>query len=287
MNTPPPPCTLHKVSPHVYWFTPESHTDRPSLGAVVGEQHTLLLDIGASPAHTRDFLAALAAEGVPAPSYAVLTHAHWDHFFGSSALNIPIIAHRLTAEQLATRTQYDYSDSGLQTLIANGQEVEFCAEHMRVELTDAARAALTFRSPQIVFDGQLTLALGGVSAQVVHVGGDHAADSTVIYIPEDKLLFLGDCFYFTVYELPRHYTRDKVLPLIARLESFGATQFIEGHSDTPIDRVMMQTYFEAVREIYTQLTQGGTQDLDALKASSSADAQDFFDYIVNGLNRTP
>jgi glyoxylase-like metal-dependent hydrolase (beta-lactamase superfamily II) len=68
-----PETTLSKISDHVYWMSPGA-PDRPSLGAVVGTRHTLLLDGGASAAHARLFLDALRAEGVPPPRYLALTH---------------------------------------------------------------------------------------------------------------------------------------------------------------------------------------------------------------------
>ena len=50
----------------MYWLPP-AKPDRPSLCAVVGEHATLMLDAGASDAHARLFLDALAAEGVAPP----------------------------------------------------------------------------------------------------------------------------------------------------------------------------------------------------------------------------
>lgn len=46
--------------------------DRPSLAAVVGTAQTLLLDGGASAAHTEQFLSQLEAAAVSAPDFAVL-----------------------------------------------------------------------------------------------------------------------------------------------------------------------------------------------------------------------
>ena len=50
----------------------------------------------------------------------------------------------------------------------------------------------TMRLPDIVFQQFLRLNLGGVTAELYHVEAPHTPDSTVIYIPEDKVLFLGD-----------------------------------------------------------------------------------------------
>ena len=45
----------------------------------------------------------------------------------------------------------------------------------------------------IVFQERLDIELGGVTVRIRHVGGDHSADSSVMYIEPDRVLFLGDC----------------------------------------------------------------------------------------------
>lgn len=43
--------TLHKIGKSFWYMTPESTTDRPILGMVVGTQKTLMIDAGNSEAH--------------------------------------------------------------------------------------------------------------------------------------------------------------------------------------------------------------------------------------------
>lgn len=49
-------------------------------------------------------------------------------------------------------------------------------------------------SPDIVFADKLLFALGGINCVIERVGGDHSPDSTVIYVAEEGVLFLGDCW---------------------------------------------------------------------------------------------
>ena len=83
---------MRKISDHAYWLPP-AKPDRPSLCAVVGEHATLMLDAGASDAHARLFLDALAGEGVAPPIAVVLTHSDWDYVFGAVEVGAPVIAH--------------------------------------------------------------------------------------------------------------------------------------------------------------------------------------------------
>jgi glyoxylase-like metal-dependent hydrolase (beta-lactamase superfamily II) len=82
---------------------------------------------------------------------------------------------------------------------------------------------------EIAFREGLEFELGGVQVHVRHVGGDHADDSTVMYVEPDGVLFLGDC----LYEAPSGgYTAERVLSLIEAVRSFGAEHFVEGHGET-------------------------------------------------------
>lgn len=249
----PAPCTLQRASAHVWWFTLESYRDRSSLGAVVGTRGVAVLDAGASPAHAAEFLAALTAEGVGPPTEVVLTHAHWDHVFGLAAFRCPVIASAGTDARLAQMATWDYRDAGLPGLVAAGHEIPFTVDCIPRELTDAQRSALTLRRPDVRVESSHRLDLGGVSCEIVHVGGDHAEDACVIHVPEDRLLFLGDCLCDDLYHGPRHYTRTRLLPLIDRLEAFDAEVFIEGHAGVLGARAAYAATFALMRDAYAWL----------------------------------
>lgn len=286
------PCTLHQISEHVWWYVPEDRTDRPSLGAVVGTDRVLLLDAGASVSHTQAFLAELATQGIASPDYVALTHWHWDHIFGIDALACPIIAHRETAENIQRMMTLDYRDDNLLNLVAEGHEVAFTREHMMLELSNAQRADLTLRVPDITFDKTLTLNLGGVTCILEHVGGDHASDAVVFHVPEDALLFLGDCFYYTVYQLPQHFTQEKILPLVDRLEAFDADLFVFGHADELYTKADMQTEFALIRDAYRLLDKYSAKRIQAVKIDLKQhydpdDINYYLKSIIAGLNLAP
>ncbi len=53
--------------------------------------------------------------------------------------------------------------------------------------------------PDVTFDQRIEIDLGEVTCVVQHVGGDHAADSVIVYVKEEKILFLGDCIFPKIY----------------------------------------------------------------------------------------
>src|SRR5262249_24921847 len=80
-----------------------------------------------------------------------LTHWHWDHSFGSAAIDAPVIAHADTAAELAVQAAYDWSDEALDQRVRDGREIAFCAEFLRVELPD--RSDLEIVLPSDTFTG--------------------------------------------------------------------------------------------------------------------------------------
>ncbi len=228
-----PECRLERVSEHIWWFTPDERTDRPSLAAVAGSRSTLLLEAGASVAHTASFLATLEPLTLPPLIGVALTHWHWDHSFGAAAIPAPLIAHRETAAELAVQRSYDWSDAALGKRVTSGQEIAFVRDMLKLEIPN--RTDLEIRLPDTVFDHRHDLDLGGVSVELHHVGGDHAADSVVMWVPGDGLLFLGDSWYQRLYAPVEHYTLTGLRALVERLATFDVTAAIEGHSEALLD----------------------------------------------------
>lgn len=282
-----PSCSLQSVSDHVWWFTPESRRDRPSLAVVVGAKETLLLDVGASPKHLDEFRSALSSSGVPLPSRAVLTHWHWDHVFGIGAFEGPVIAHRETAAMLEKMAIYDYSDAGLPALAEMGHASLSSCEHMRLELTDAERRELILRSPEVVINDHMQIDLGGVNCEIRHVGGDHAPDSLVIHVQEDQLLFMGDCLCDAREDQKRYLSRQKLLPLIDRLEAFEAEIHLEGHGFAPIKRDELMSWIGLMRDAYSTLDRLSVNSVELVKEElcqrhDTALVNDFLPPIIAG-----
>lgn len=66
------------------------------------------------------------------------------------------------------------------------------AEDPFFALEYAGETALTVALPDIRFETVLTLELGGVTARLFHSEAPYTEDAVCVYIPEEKVLFLGD-----------------------------------------------------------------------------------------------
>lgn len=240
--------TFHQISPHVHWLSPDSTTDRPLLGVISGARGSLIVDAGNSPAHAQVMLKEIERRKLPAPSYLFLTHWHWDHIFGAARLSLPAFAHDETVRIVERMSRFDWSDAALDQRVEAGLEIEFCRDMLKAELPD--RSNLVIRPPEIAIDNQITVHLGNITCQLIHVGGDHAHDSTVAFVPEDRVMFLGDCIYDDLHHGPRRLTTKRLFALYERLLSCDAEFYLPSHHTEPLTR-------QSLAEEYAQMIKVG------------------------------
>jgi glyoxylase-like metal-dependent hydrolase (beta-lactamase superfamily II) len=246
---------LKQLTEHVYWFTPDETTDRPTLGAIVGQSGTLIVDAGNSPAHAELFLNELAKNDLPAPKYLVLTHWHWDHVFGTAAFNVPTFASQETKRIVEEMVQLDWRDEALDKRVEAGLEIEFCRDMMKKELPD--RASLKLKPPDIAFTHEIDIELGDVNCRVIHVGGDHAGDSSIVHIPQDKVVFLSDCLYEDIYREPSNYTVQKLFPLLDKIVGCEADFYLLGHQTEPMTGAEMLEYAALLKTVGQKVAEVG------------------------------
>lgn len=248
--------SIHKIGKSFWYITPVSLTDRPILGMVVGSKKTLMIDAGNSEEHMHYFLNELQKRGVPNPDLVILTHWHWDHIFGLSALPDTVsIASKETEREMEKLIPFSWSDEAIDARVNEGVEIEFCAKAIKEEYTNHRNIKITL--PDITIEKRAEINLGDVTCIVQQVGGDHAADSVIVYIKEEKILFLGDCIYPRMYAEKVHYTISETLRLLDVLETFDAETFIPSHQQ-PISKEAFDKEVVMLRTIakYTEVCKG-------------------------------
>jgi len=217
-----------------------------------------MLDAGASAAHARLFLDGLAAEGAATPSYVALTHSHWDHVFGAAEVNAHVIAQAVTAEALTELAATDWRDEALDRRVAAGVVTPGHAANVKAELPSPREVQVA--PADIVFRDGLDIELGGATVRIRHVGGDHAADSCVMYVEPDGVLFLGDCLYASP---DGGLTPELVFPLHEAVRGFGAELYVDGHGEAVIPRAHLEALAVSVRHAEASvraLAHGGRPD---------------------------
>ncbi|WP_144459642.1 MBL fold metallo-hydrolase [Bacillus pumilus] len=220
--------TIKKIGKTFSYITPVSLTDRPILGMVVGSNKTLMIDAGNSEDHANYFIQKTLKQENASPDLVVLTHWHWDHIFGLPALSDSVsIASAKTRKEMEKLVPFSWSDEAIDERVREGTEIEFCAKAIKEEYQNHRDIQVVL--PDMTFDRRIEIDLGGVTCVVQHVGGDHAADSVIVYVKEEKILFLGDSIYPKMYAEKVHFTVKEVLRLLDELDAFDAETYIPSH----------------------------------------------------------
>ncbi|WP_166705316.1 MBL fold metallo-hydrolase [Bacillus albus] len=253
---------IKKIGNSFWYMTPVSETDRPILGMVVGKEKTLMIDAGNSEEHAKLFLEMLKEQNVSSTDFVALTHWHWDHIFGLPVLhNALTIAHDETKKEMQSLVSYEWTDEALDARVKEGTEIEFCADCIKKEFEEKARN-IKIIPPVLTFQDQIELDLGEVTCVLKHVGGDHAHDSIVIYVKEEKILFLGDCIYADIFSSKWNYTTKRTFKLIDDLEKFDAEIYILSHG-TAISRNEFLQEMHLLKTVgtYTEIHKGDEENI--------------------------
>lgn len=280
---------LQRLTDHILYLPANNEFDRPILGAIYGKDRTLLMDAGNSPAHASLLLDQIAMLDLPQPELLALTHWHWDHVFGMNHINLPAIAHRETHAALSQLVGLEWTDQALDKRVQEGSEIEFCATYIKKEYEPGIRNQIQITLPHILFDTKVEVDLGGITCVIEHVGGDHAADSSVIYVKEEKTLFLGDCLGSEIYCKERNYVPENFLALLDKIERYDVEWYIESHWK-PLSRQQFQSEMAEMREIalLTLNTKGDREAIIHQFAEKYAreltkDDLTVIDYFITGL----
>lgn len=201
---------LKRISDRIWIFPFEEERDRPNLGYIRGDRWSLAIDAGHSCDHTKTFYRALTEEGLPFPSLTVLTHWHWDHTFGMHAVNGLCLTNARTDGYL-----HDIRDR----ITREGPEFFFASDE-KIRKEYAGNIPVTVTMADMVFTGELLLDPGNCPIRIFQTESPHTDDSTLIHVPEENVLFLGDAAYgaFPTWESDPELCRklsDTISPLDA------------------------------------------------------------------------
>lgn len=227
-----------QLTDRIYYLEHQREVDRPMLALIKGEQHSLAIDAGNSEMHITMFYEALNMNGLPLPDYTVITHWHWDHTFGMKQVYGTSFAYEKTNEFLRAEQARLAEDGYAESLKA--ENVYLRGEYHRGQPIETAPADVVF-TDKLIFD------LGGVTAEAFHVEAPHSEDTVLIFIPEEKVLFLGDA---TSEDFLNDYYMDwdKLEALIATIKSIDCEYCVLSHAE-PQKKADLLDYLESQLEL--------------------------------------
>lgn len=226
---------LQQLTKNIFYYPHQVETDRPMLAYIRGDKLSLAIDAGNSENHVIEFYQALQAKKYPLPGLTVITHWHWDHTFGMHQIHGLSIAQSKTHQMLQSEKEKLQDKTYLQSLKT---ENPFLDKEYSKDLP------IKIVPSDIQFENKLTISLGNLTAQVFHTEAPHTLDSTLIYIPEEKALFLGDA---TSEDFENNYYLDqeKLQSLVHVIEAIDCNYCMLGHAQ-PLQKVELLDYLNSL-----------------------------------------
>ena len=221
-----------QISKNIYCLPQIKEKDYPNLGYIKGDNYSIMVDAGASYKHVNSYNKALNELNFEMPSFTIITHWHWDHTFGMNALNSKTIVHKNTNEKLEEMSKWSWTTNDMDYRLKNNIDIPFAHDNILKEFNDLSEIKIL--KGDIEFENNLKFDLGNLVVEVFYTQAPHSNDSVLIYIPKDKVLFLGDCISKDYYN-NMYYDLEKLNILIKKLEKIDFKIGILGHND-PIEK---------------------------------------------------
>ena len=180
------------------YLQPDGGTGWTNTGLIVDGEASLLVDTLYDLAHTREMLRTMrdAAPAATQIDALVNTHADGDHTWGNQLVKgAEIIGHVKVAEEFTAVTPAMMAD-----LMRNhdryGPGIRMLYEELggRYSFDDIVPTP-----PTRVFEHELALSVGEKTVRLLHVGPAHSNADTLVYVPDDRVVYTGDILFVGVH----------------------------------------------------------------------------------------
>lgn len=235
-----------RVSEHVY-VIPDGRVNLvPNIGIIVGTRATLVVDAGMGPRNGQVVVRELAKVSKNTQLYFTTTHFHPEHVTGGQAFpaNTIVIRPKVQQEEV------------------DRKQPEFIANFSR--RTPEIKALLQDvkpRAPDIVFDNEVKLDLGGVTARLFWLGAAHTRGDTFIFVEEDGVLFAGDVVLNRFFPIipDRDANAKNWLVILNQLEALHPQKVVPGHGEVGDATLVSkeQTYLQDLQSRVLELKAQG------------------------------
>ncbi len=214
--------SFEELGPGLYGWTAEGD---PNSGIVIGDDSVLVVEGQATPAMARDVIARIREVTDKPVRHVVLSHYHAVRVLGASGYEgAEIIASDVTRDLIVERGQQDTdSEIGRFPRLFRGKE---------------SIPGLTW--PHVVFHKKMTLWMGRREVQIIHIGRSHTAGDTVVWLPQERVLFAGDTVEFgaTPYCGDAHFTDWPAT--LAAVRALGAEKLVPGRGRSLLNKAEVE-----------------------------------------------
>jgi glyoxylase-like metal-dependent hydrolase (beta-lactamase superfamily II) len=164
--------TSTRVSDHVYAIM-----GFPNIAVVVGSRAALVVDTGLGPRNGATAMRVVKKLSTAQKLFLTTTHFHVEHTAGEAGFPAETILIRPAVQQQEAEKNVTAMIARFSTFSAQNREL---------------LAGVTLRAPDLVFDTEATLDLGGVTARLLWFGAGHTKGDELIFVEPDSTLIAGD-----------------------------------------------------------------------------------------------
>jgi len=161
-----------RVSDHVYAIV-----GFPNIAIVVGSRATLVVDTGLGPRNGATVMRVVKKLSTNPKLFLTTTHFHVEHTAGEAGFLAETILIRAAVQE-------EEVEKGIAGMIARFSTF---SDQNRELL-----AGVKLRAPDMVFDSEVKLDLGGVTARLLWYGAGHTKGDELIFVEPDSTLIPGD-----------------------------------------------------------------------------------------------
>lgn len=202
-------------------------------GVIVGRDHLVAIDALQGPIPTRSFIAAAQKAAGKPFGRLVLTHHHGDHVNGNQFFDasVEILSHPYCRAEMVKAAP------NVPKMWNPTPNIADKAEERRLVL------------PTVTFRDDLVYDINGVEVQFRGVGPAHTWGDVVAYLPQHKIVFLGDVGFFWVAPYANNSWITRWIDVCNAIIGWDVDVLVPGHG--PIggkkELAEMRDYFQVLR----------------------------------------
>jgi cyclase len=289
------PPRMIRAADGVYVFLTAPYSDVGLDGnsvAILSDDGVLVFDANGTPAAAAAVLAEIRKLTSQPVRYLVLSHWHWDHWYGAEVYRrafpgVRVISHEVT-RRLMTGPALAFNQPGLdeqlpghirdvakqlaaaQAAGAPRAQVAALRRHLREDrffLEQKRHAHHTVAD--LTFTDSLTLYLGARRIQVLHYDRAVTPGDAFLYLPDEKVLVTGDLLINPITYALGCYPTGWIRTLEG-LDRLDAAVIVPGHGEPLHDKTLLETHLALLRELRREGRAAKARGLDVEQARAEA-----------------
>ena len=259
---------------------------------IINDDHVMLVDTSVTPAAARGLVEGIKTLTDKPIAYVFNSHYHFDHAHGNQIFgdDVEIVGHQAIREMLLSdvldqRTNRSFTE-GIPAQIGRmkerlGQTTDQ-TERERLETQLRIREAhwealqeVRPTPPNVTFSDTMTLVKGGREVQLHFVGRGHTGGDTMVFLPEERIVFTGDFFEGRPGAGVLSYMGDGYVEewpaSLDRLKALDFDIIVPGHGLPFSEREQIDHFQAYLRDLFGQVAPLRAQGVSAEEAVGRVD----------------